>query len=99
MPRYIYRGTVDPDMRGERERLRDEHLAYQGARPNLAGGPLVDDHGTATGSLIIFDAPDRQAAEARIAADPFIIHGVVSYWTLDVFDAVDTTRLARDQAP
>lgn len=88
MPTYIYRGTIDASRREERERLRAEHLAYQATLTDLAGGPLTDEDGNATGSLIIFEASDRAAAEARIAADPFVVHGVVGEWTLDVFDAV-----------
>jgi hypothetical protein len=87
MPTYLYRGTVDPSQRELREQLRAEHLAYQATLTNLAGGPLTDDDGNATGSVIVFEAPDRAAAEARIHADPFVINGVVSDWTLDVFDA------------
>lgn len=85
MPTYLFRGTIDPSQRELREQLRAEHLAYQATLTNRAGGPLTDDDGNATGSFIVFEATDRAAAEARIVADPFVVHRVVGEWTLDVF--------------
>ena len=85
MPTYLYRGTVDPSHHELRRRLRAEHLAYQATLTNLAGGPLTDDDGEVVGTMIVFEAADRAAAEARIVADPFVAHHVVTDWNLDVF--------------
>lgn len=58
---------------------RAAHLDY--ARPNadkmLAGGPLLADDGeTMVGSLLIIDLPDRAAAEAMMASDPYVTAGL-----------------------
>lgn len=58
---------------------RAAHLDY--ARPNvdrmLAVGPLLADDGeTMIGSLIILDLPDRAAAEALMAGDPYVKAGL-----------------------
>lgn len=58
---------------------RAAHLDY--ARPNadkmLAGGPLLADDGvTMVGSLILIELPDRAAAEAMMADDPYVRAGL-----------------------
>ncbi len=58
---------------------RAAHLDY--ARPNadkmLAGGPLLADDGvTMVGSLILIELPDRAAAEAMMADDPYVKAGL-----------------------
>ena len=89
MPTFLFRATIDPEQRELRNVLRGAHLAYQATFDNLAGGPLTDDDGNVTGTIIIFDAVDRAAAEARILADPFVERRVVGEWTLDVFNPID----------
>ena len=41
-------------------------------------GPLLDDAGGMVGSLIVLDVPDRAAAEAWAAADPYARAGLFS---------------------
>lgn len=58
---------------------RAAHLEY--ARGNLdkmlVGGPLLADDGqTMVGSLLIIDLPDRAAAEALMANDPYAKAGL-----------------------
>ena len=56
--------------------LRPAHLDYLKAQDRLivlAGATLTDDGGAMTGSLFVIDAPDRAAAQAFSAADPFTI--------------------------
>ncbi len=89
MPTYLYRASIDPEQRELRNVLRGAHLAYQATFENLVGGPLMDDDGDVTGTMIIFEAADREAAEARILADPFVERRVVGEWSLDVFNPVD----------
>lgn len=85
MPTWLYRGSINPEAGALREEIRPAHLAYQALQDNLAGGPLLDDDGTAIGSMIIFEADHRDAAVNRVTADPYVTHGVISDWTLDVF--------------
>ena len=59
---------------------RERHLAY--VRPQLdilkLGGPHLDDNGDMAGSLMIIDVPDRAAAEAFSAGDPYTKAGLWS---------------------
>ena len=68
-----------PDHLEVRLANRAAHLDY--ARPNadkmLAGGPLLADDGvTMIGSLILIELPDRAAAEAMMADDPYVRAGL-----------------------
>ena len=51
---------------------REAHLAYieQTGVVEMAG-PFLDADGSMTGSLILLDVPDRAAAEAWAAKDPY----------------------------
>lgn len=63
---------------------RPRHLAYlDGFKDRMfaAGGLLTDDGKAAIGSLLILDFPDRAAAEAFAAGDP--------YNTAGLFESVD----------
>ena len=84
MPTWLYRGSIDPATSTLRDEVRPSHLAYQALQDNLAGGPLLDDDGNAIGSMVIFEADDRDQAAARVAADPYVKEGVITDWTLDV---------------
>lgn len=62
-----------------REAKRGEHIAYRkglGAAMALAG-PLLDDDGQPTGSVVILEAEDEAAAEKTALADPYIGAGVL----------------------
>jgi len=51
---------------------REAHLAYVDDTGVVTfAGPLLDDAGGMTGSLIVLDVADRAAAEAWSAADPY----------------------------
>ena len=41
------------------------------------GGPLLDENGKPRGSLLVFEAPDLEAARAHAARDPYVLDGVV----------------------
>lgn len=63
-----------PNSTDLRMSLRPDHLAYLKENNGMivvAGATLSDDGETMTGSVIIIDAPDRAAAEAFSANDPF----------------------------
>ena len=56
---------------------RDAHFAY--ARETSAiklGGPFLDADGEMSGSLIIFEAENLEAAKAWHAADPYVKAGL-----------------------
>jgi uncharacterized protein YciI len=61
-----------------RESNRPAHIAYRkglGARLALAG-PLLDEQDRPNGSVVIFEADDRAAAEKVANDDPYVGLGV-----------------------
>ena len=64
---------------------RPDHQAYLKAHADqvVAAGPtLADDGETMTGSVIIMEFPDRAAAEAFAAGDPYAKAGVFESVTI-----------------
>lgn len=62
-----------------REEKRGDHIAY---RKGLGGamalaGPLLDEDGQPTGSVVILEAGDEAAAEDLALADPYVAAGVL----------------------
>ncbi|MEM1313085.1 MAG: YciI family protein, partial [Pseudomonadota bacterium] len=64
---------------------RDAHLAYLAKSPVVFAGPFLDDAAETadgpppmTGSLVVLDLPDRAAAEAWAADDPYAKAGLFS---------------------
>ena len=61
-----------------RAAVRPQHLAYLEA--SLAhivlAGPLLDDDGRPIGSMLLMDFPDRKAAVAFAAEDPYAKAGL-----------------------
>jgi uncharacterized protein len=71
---YVDVGTAEA-----REQHRGEHIAYRkrlGGAMRLAG-PILDDAGTAIGSLVILEADDRAAAQQLATRDPYVTAGVL----------------------
>lgn len=67
-----------------RKANRDDHLAYVAETGcAMIGGPLIEDGGM-VGSLLILDLPDRAAAEAWAAGDPYAKAGL--------FESVEITE-------
>lgn len=62
---------------------RDGHLKYISRFEIVLGGPLLDESGAMCGSLIVVDLPDKAAAEALVAGDP--------YTAADLFEHVNIT--------
>ena len=60
-----------------RAKLRSSHLAFIADKQHLFrfGGPLIDEAGRVTGSLMILDLPDRAALDAYMAQDPYFKDG------------------------
>ncbi|MCP1199251.1 YciI family protein [Notoacmeibacter sp. MSK16QG-6] len=74
--------TDKPDSVSLRMETREKHLAWLKSYPGdgevVAAGPFLDDSGAMTGSMLIVEAPDRQAAEAIAADDPYAKAGLFS---------------------
>lgn len=76
MPFFIFRGIDGPDGASIRAEIRTLHQAYIRAPKFgcsvVAGGALVDDEDAAMfGTLLVLEAPDRNAAEQFLAGDPY----------------------------
>ena len=67
-----------PGMAQRRLEIRPEHKAYlAGVAERIAfAGPLLDEAGAMSGSLLAIDFDDRAAALAWLAAEPFTRAGV-----------------------
>jgi len=61
-----------------RLKARPEHLAFLESIGAVlkAAGPFTDDGGSPIGSLVVIEAPDRKAAEAIAARDPYAKAGL-----------------------
>ncbi len=83
---YSLVGTFDAEgVEQARAELRPAHLRYLSEHVSLllaAGAELDDDGERAHGSVYVLDVPDRAAAEAFLAAEPFVRAGVVGRWTV-----------------
>lgn len=76
--RFALLCTLAADADETRRRFRAEHLEFIRAERSaiLFGGPLLDDAGRPETMLLVLEAPDRAAAEAWIAREPYRRHGV-----------------------
>jgi uncharacterized protein YciI len=74
-----YDGT-DSDALERRLKVRQEHFNKIAVLKKngefLLGGAILDDKGKMTGSMIIYEFPDRPSLEKRLTEEPYIIHGV-----------------------
>ncbi|AOY94964.1 hypothetical protein BKK79_24265 [Cupriavidus sp. USMAA2-4] len=69
--------------------VRPEHRAYLAAAAERIAfaGPLLSDDGAAmVGSLLVMDFPDREAARAWLAAEPFTRAGLYASTSLLAFN-------------
>lgn len=92
-----------------RRAMRAVHLDYMIARRHLIlfGGPLLDDDGgSALGSVIMLDLPDRDAVTAFLAEEPYSKAGlfeqvIIRRWRQMVPEPAPDTlarELARERA-
>ncbi len=68
-----------PGMAATRQAKRAEHRAYLAAvesRIHFAGPLVAEDGASIVGSLLVVDQPDRAAAEAWLADEPFAKAGL-----------------------
>lgn len=89
---YIFRLLDKPEGAALRQRVRPEHKAYLAAVADRIAfaGPLTHEDGVAMiGSLLAIDFPNREAAQAWLAAEPFTraglyasveVHAFVNLW-------------------
>lgn len=61
-----------------RAATRPDHLAYLEAALDqvVVAGPLLDEEGAPIGSMLLMDFPDRRAAVAFAADDPYAKAGL-----------------------
>lgn len=77
MPYFVFFGLDKPGVEATRLRVRPEHQArlrqdHPGCKVTAAGA-LTDDPGQhLIGTLLVFEAEDRQAVERMMAGDPYI---------------------------
>jgi uncharacterized protein YciI len=79
-----------PDALALRKQVRPDHLAYLAAIGGsiVFGGPMLDAQGNPCGSVIIFEAVDRAAAEKLVADDPYSTSGLFGETELKLFRTV-----------
>ena len=90
---FLIHCTQVPNGAAIRDAHQDSHRAYLQASAvdiKLAGPQVADDGVLRTGSVFIVDVPDRAAAEAFAAGDPFARHGLFQHTIITRF--LDITR-------
>jgi uncharacterized protein YciI len=93
MPWFVWIGRDGRGALEARKRERPAHLERLRALDREGrirfAGPLRDASAQPRGSVIVFEAPDLEAARAFAAADPYATGGVFASWevfeTLQVF--------------
>jgi uncharacterized protein YciI len=74
-----YDGT-DSGALQRRLNVREEHFRrismLKKAGEFLLGGAILDENGKMTGSMIVYDFPDRQSLNDRLKSEPYITEGV-----------------------
>ena len=89
---YILYQEDRPDAAAIRAAARESHLAYLDRHKDilvLGGALLAEDGTTSTGSVLIINVPNREAAESFSANEPFRKAGL--------FSSVRITRMRRGQ--
>ncbi len=89
---YIIHQIDKSDAAEIRAAHREAHFAYLDAHKDilvLGGAMLAEDGATRTGSVLIINVPDRDAAETFSANEPFRKAGL--------FERVEINRMRRGQ--
>ena len=89
MPLFAITCSDAPGVLEKRVAIRPAHVDYlKTVMPMIRlAGPRLDDEGKGCGSLFVVEAPDRAAAEAFSAADPFTREGVFGKVEITAFNA------------
>lgn len=77
-----------PDSLELRQATRPAHVEYLGQFDITVAGPLLDADGNMCGSCIFLEAPDRAAAEAFAANDPYNKAGLFARVSVQEFMTV-----------
>lgn len=90
MPLFLLSCRDKPHTTELRQAIRPAHLAYIQAHEAqiILAGPMLDEHQTPLGSLIVLECPDRGAADAFAAADPYTTAGLFSHVEITHFRKV-----------
>ena len=76
----IARDGTDAEAAERRARVRPAHLDYVGKLKGegslLHGGAILDENGDMTGSVVIYDFPDRISLEKMLKDEPYVLGGV-----------------------
>lgn len=92
MPYFIFRGYDVPETSAQiRAAIRPDHRLYIRETHHgvsaVAGGMVVNESGdNATGTLLILDAPDREAALRYLEGDPYHGAELFARFELDRWD-------------
>ncbi len=84
-PHLVLAYTLAPDYLERRAALREEHLALVAARDDLVLAGAFDD---AAGALLVFRGDDVASVEAFARDDPYVLQGLVTGWTVRVWNVV-----------
>ena len=78
MPIFVLFCVDKPGSLDLRMATREAHLAYMRDKAVMMklGGPMLNEDGEMAGSLLIVEAPDRAAAIALNAHDPYTLAGL-----------------------
>ena len=69
-------GARAPELRRQHRPAHLENLRPLAVAGRVRfAGPLLEG-GAPVGSLVVFEAPDLDAARALVASDPYVVHGV-----------------------
>ena len=96
MPLYVFLVTDGPSGPELRKLHRPAHLAgidALAANNRLRhAGPLLDESGAPTGSMVLFEAASLEEAQRIAGNDPYVVEGVFESWR------VNETRIVRGRA-
>jgi uncharacterized protein len=73
------------ELRAATKPAHDEYWSTRLGCLRFAGPMLSDDGSTRIGQILVLDVPDRQAAEAVIANDPFVKAGLFTGYFIHNF--------------
>ena len=98
MPLFAIAARDKPDHLDLRMSTRESHLMHlRGLEERLiAAGPLLGDDGKPTGSLVIVEMPDADAARAFAEADPYEKAGLFAVVDVSPWNALLGTWVESD---
>ena len=84
-PHLVLEYRLADDYLQRRAALREEHLALVAQQDALVLAGALDD---ATRALLVFRGDDPAPVEAFAQADPYVVHGLVTAWTVRPWNVV-----------